>query len=59
MGKNLQYRYAFFEKDIVVGVSTYILKSKYFKLTVEVFLQSVFYSNSDIKDHLIRAKLIL
>lgn len=48
----------FFEKEIVAGANTYILKPMYFEISVEGFLQSLFYTNRNIEECPIRAKPI-
>jgi hypothetical protein len=48
----------FFEQESIAGVNTHILKSLYFEIFVEGFLQSVFYTDYDIGECLIEAKPI-
>ncbi|GAB6013484.1 hypothetical protein [Viscerimonas tarda] len=48
----------FFEQEFIAGASTYILKPQYFEISVEGFLQSVFYTDYNIGEYPIKAKPI-
>ena len=50
---------AFFEQEVIAGVCTSILKPIYFEISVDGFLQSVFYTNHNgIEECLIKAESI-
>lgn len=48
----------FFEQEFVAGANTHILKPPYFEISVEGFLQSVFYTDCGIEEYPIKAKPI-
>lgn len=48
----------FFEQESIIGSNTQILKSKYFGIFIEGYLQSVFYIDYNLSENPIRAKSI-
>jgi len=49
---------SFFEQEVIAGVSTQILKPTYFEISVEGFLQSVFYTDYNKIEYPIKAEPI-
>lgn len=48
----------FFEQELIAGLKTQILKSQYFEIFIEGYLQSVFYVDYNISVNPLRAKPI-